>query len=63
MNVGRKGMGWRIKSSSLSVSRTCQGKQNKQQEERGQGFLTDSLKDKADAPADMSHNELESVIL
>lgn len=63
MNVGRTGVSWRTTSSSLSVSRTCQQRQDEQQEERDQGFLTDSLTDKADGPADVSHNVLETVIL
>lgn len=63
MSVGSKGMSWRTASSSLSVSRTCQGRQDEQQEERNQGFLTDSPKDKADGPAFVSHNVPESVVL
>lgn len=62
MNVGRKGVSWRTTSSSLNVSRTHQGKQDKQQGERDQGFLTDSPKDKAEGPADVSHNELQYVL-
>lgn len=63
MNVGRTGVSWRTTSSSLSVSRTCQQREDEQQEERDQGFLTDSPTDKADGPADVSHNVLETVIL
>lgn len=63
MNVGRKGMNWRTTSSSLSVSRTRQGRQDEQQEERNQSFLRDSPKDKADGPAYVPHNVPESVVL
>lgn len=63
MNVGGKGMSWRTTGSSLSVGRRRQGRQDEQQEERDQGFLTDSPKGKPAGPAYVSHNVLESVIL
>lgn len=47
----------------LECQQNMSGRQDEQQEERDRGFLTDSPNDKADGPADVSHNVLESVIL